>query len=328
MSNNTIEAYGDVNIMNGLINGTIEGEFIDDRLEDIKDYAFRGCTKLTAVSLPFVRTISNYAFAGCASLSSVSMPKLTGFGTYDGYMFQNCTSLTDVDFPMLEKLPSSMFDGCTNLVSVNAPKAKSIEKYVFAGCNNVKEVNAPLVTTITANAFQNVCDMLEVANFPNCTTINGSSAFEGKTKLTAADFRSLKTVTDYTFRNCTALESVNIDAAQIVNQYAFYGCTSLKQIRIPYHAVTQIRPYAFGNCSNLVALVFSHYLCANLNDVSALSGTPIASGTGYIYVPAALVDTYKAATNWSTYADQFRALEDYTVDGTTTGELDETKIAA
>lgn len=50
------------------------------------------------------------------------------------------------------------------------------------------------------------------------------------------------------------------------------------------------------------------------------------SGTGYIYVPRALVDTYKAATNWSTIADQFRALEDYTVDGTITGELDESKI--
>ena len=55
-------------------------------------------------------------------------------------------------------------------------------------------------------------------------------------------------------------------------------------------------------------------------------GTPIASGTGYIYVPSTLVETYKTATNWSTFANQFRALEDYTVDGTTTGELDESKI--
>ena len=57
-----------------------------------------------------------------------------------------------------------------------------------------------------------------------------------------------------------------------------------------------------------------------------LKNTPIASGTGYIYVPAALVDSYKAATNWSNFAAQFRALEDYTVDGTTTGALDPTKI--
>ena len=55
-------------------------------------------------------------------------------------------------------------------------------------------------------------------------------------------------------------------------------------------------------------------------------------GTGYIYVPKALLSDddatkdYRRATNWSTYADQFRALEDYTVDGTITGELDPSKI--
>ena len=39
--------------------------------------------------------------------------------------------------------------------------------------------------------------------------------------------------------------------------------------------------------------------------------TVIASGTGYVYVPSALVNSYKSATNWSTYADQIRAIEDY-----------------
>jgi hypothetical protein len=32
---------------------------------------------------------------------------------------------------------------------------------------------------------------------------------------------------------------------------------------------------------------------------------------GYIYVPKALIEDYKVATNWSTFADQFRAIEDY-----------------
>ena len=52
----------------------------------------------------------------------------------------------------------------------------------------------------------------------------------------------------------------------------------------------------------------------------------IESGTGYIYVPSALIDSYKTAKNWSSHAAQFRALEDYTVDGTVTGAIDETKI--
>jgi hypothetical protein len=47
------------------------------------------------------------------------------------------------------------------------------------------------------------------------------------------------------------------------------------------------------------------------NKTNIFASTPIASGTGYIYVPAALVDSYKGATNWSTYAAQIRAIEDY-----------------
>ena len=50
---------------------------------------------------------------------------------------------------------------------------------------------------------------------------------------------------------------------------------------------------------------------ATLRNISALSSTPIKYGAGYIYVPATLVDTYKAATNWSTYANKIRAIEDY-----------------
>lgn len=33
--------------------------------------------------------------------------------------------------------------------------------------------------------------------------------------------------------------------------------------------------------------------------------------TGYIYVPKALIEDYKIATNWSVYADRFRAIENY-----------------
>jgi hypothetical protein len=89
---------------------------------------------------------------------------------------------------------------------------------------------------------------------------------------------------------------------------------------------------AFKRITNLVALVIRGDTICTMEVTSAISDCPIASGTGYIYVPRALLsDTdetkdYRRATNWSTFAAQFRALEDYTVDGTTTGELDETKI--
>jgi hypothetical protein len=73
-------------------------------------------------------------------------------------------------------------------------------------------------------------------------------------------------------------------------------------------------------------------VCA-LKNTSAFTNSSIASGTAYVYVPAAQLSDadetkdYRRATNWSSLATQFRALEDYTVDGTITGELDLGKVA-
>lgn len=76
--------------------------------------------------------------------------------------------------------------------------------------------------------------------------------------------------------------------------------------------ITTIGAYAFNGCSALTTLILRNPdSVVTLTNTNALSGTPIASGTGYIYVPSVLVDSYKAATNWSTYAERFRAIEDY-----------------
>ena len=50
---------------------------------------------------------------------------------------------------------------------------------------------------------------------------------------------------------------------------------------------------------------------STLSASNAFGNSAIAKGTGYIYVPYALLEQYKVATNWATYANQFRAIEDY-----------------
>ena len=149
---------------------------------------------------------------------------------------------------------------------------------------------------------------------------------------------------DYAFYNCTALSVVDVPNVESVGGYAFaFGqlvsvtlpkitelgydalrnCASLTMVDMPI--VKLIRNSAF-RYTNLTTLLLRANAVVTLHNTGAFGGTPLESGTGYIYVPRALVDSYKTATNWSTYAAQFRALEDYTVDGTTTGELDQTKI--
>ena len=95
---------------------------------------------------------------------------------------------------------------------------------------------------------------------------------------------------------------MDLPAATSIGTNAFYGCSSLTTVALP--AVTSIGAGALRNCSALTSLTLPKNQVATLSNISALQGTPIASGTGYIYVPDNLVDQYKAATNWATYANQ------------------------
>ena len=106
-------------------------------------------------------------------------------------------------------------------------------------------------------------------------------------------------------------------------QNSFNYCERLTLLDLPN--LINISLQSFER-TNLTTLILRSDTMCKLSAVNALSYTPIMRKTGYIYVPASLIDSYKSATNWSTYANQFRAIEDYTVDGTITGELDETKI--
>lgn len=54
---------------------------------------------------------------------------------------------------------------------------------------------------------------------------------------------------------------------------------------------------------------------------SAVHTDSAGGGTGYIYVPSALVSAYKAANNWSLFSNSIRAIEDYSDDGTVDGDI-------
>lgn len=154
----------------------------------------------------------------------------------------------------------------------------------------------------------------------------GDYAFYNCLQLTTADFPVTKSIGLYAFRGCSQLTTADFPIATSIGNGVLYNCSKLTTADFP--AVTSIEMYAFRGCSKLNALALRSQSLCSLSNSNAILGTPISSGTGYIYVPSSLVDTYKSETNWSTYATQFRALEDYTVDGTITGELDADKIGA
>lgn len=92
--------------------------------------------------------------------------------------------------------------------------------------------------------------------------------------------------------------------------YTFNVCQALQKVVFPVFTGT-ITDASFNSCRNLETVVLGADTVCNLGSSNVFNGTKIKSGTGYIYVKRALIDAYKAATNWSTYAAQFRAIEDY-----------------
>ena len=125
----------------------------------------------------------------------------------------------------------------------------------------------------------------------------------------------------YAFYNVVYMTGVNLPMATTIDQFAFGGCPRI--VTVDLASVTNIGSAAFLNNYSLTALIIRSDTVATMPIANVLGGSSHFEGSanaqwnpngdkdGYIYVPRALVDSYKAATNWSTYADQIRAIEDY-----------------
>ena len=110
----------------------------------------------------------------------------------------------------------------------------------------------------------------------------------------------------FAFQGLKKLAKVDLPAATIINDYAFNGCTALTTVDL--YAATSIGDRAFYNCKKLNSMIIRSETMCTLSNTNAFTNTP---GSSYIYVPSALLESYRAATNWSTYAARFRAIEDY-----------------
>lgn len=257
-------------------------------------------------------------YTGLGTVNVSVVPTGDGNDVVDSLIDRSITEITS----NVTSIGEYTFNSCSQLTTANFPLVKSFGNYAFYNCSKLTTVNFPIATSIGEYVFQN-CSKLTTADFPLVTNI-GTYAFNGCTALTTADFPLVTSTGGTIFGNCSSLTTANFPAITSVEAYTFYKCSNLTTVDFPL--VTSINIQAFRGCSKLTTLILRSETMATLGGTSVFTDTPIASGTGYIYVPSALVSSYQSATNWSTYSARFRALEDYTVDGTISGELDWDKI--
>ncbi len=122
--------------------GGKEGEYnVPDSVEDIEDYSFYGCQKLTNVVIAnAVTQIGTYAFYACENLCSVTIGNsVEGIGSY---AFYECSKLSNLSLPDTLRYigPCAFCD--VALTEVTIPElVESIGVWAFSGCLDLREIN-------------------------------------------------------------------------------------------------------------------------------------------------------------------------------------------
>lgn len=173
------------------------------------------------------------------------------------------------------------FLGCQALTAIDLPNATQVKRNAFETCSRLQTINLPKVTEFDRGVFFN--SAIQQADFPLVTTI-GTECFNMATNLTSANLPLITALPADAFR------SSSIRTAD-------------------FSAVTNINRTAFTDCKSLETLIIRTPSVCVISDISvALRGSKIAAGTGYIYVPDNLVDSYKTATNWVALANQIKPI--------------------
>ena len=109
---------------------------------------------------------------------------------------------------------------------------------------------------------------------------------------------------------CQALEEAVFPKVSTVNSGVFNYCTNLTKIDLG-GAITRLSSAFMAYANKVTALILRGVTTVPTLGSTTFNNTAIKSGTCYVYVPKELEATFKVASNWSTYASQIRAIEDY-----------------
>lgn len=153
---------------------------------------------------------------------------------------------------------------------------------------------------------------LATVSLPNATTLP-KQAFYQATALHTAYTPNIQSCAINAFAGCRALEYFiqNKYECEYEGWYTFQDCSNIAKVDIRPTSSSSFMT-TFNSCFALETIIIRCETgVPQAYDNLGLNSTLIASGTGYIYVPQATIESFRSATNWSDYADKMRAIEDY-----------------
>jgi hypothetical protein len=287
--------------------------------------AFYGCTALEEITLPDnVTTIqegtTNYsAFRSCTALKKVIARGVTYVGRG---AFYGCNSLEDldIDWSKVTHIGTDIMNGCDTLFfeHLNLESLTSMHYNALKGVR-VRRLNLGKLTALPTSSsnYVNYGDksVLEKIDIPEGVTAIPSYSFYQYSVLSSINFDNIVEVGSYALEGVAVSKMIFSDGFTKIGLRGASKNTALTLVDFP-STTTSIGDSSFVYCSALATVICRATTPPSLVNnafgagVSTAAQTPIALGTGVIYVPDASLEAYKGATNWVNYADRIHPLSE------------------
>lgn len=152
---------------------------------------------------------------------------------------------------------------------------------------------------VRSRGYQGLCTLDSVkesfeSSIP-CTVMDKNSIMINK-NVAAVRLPTLPALMPFAFNNFKNLRYIDLGETSVIYNWSIVNCYELNTVILRSPTVVSVKR-----------------LSSVINPFDALHGTDVSSkyDEGYLYVPAALVDSYKSNSSWSHLKDYIRAIEDY-----------------
>lgn len=297
---------------------------LPNTLNDTGISLFYRCVALEECVMPSsIKHIRACAFYGCSSLVKCNIPE--SLTSIDGKAFCNCTSLEieDLSLPNLETLGQNAFYGVkikkiSNLGKITVLQKEQEAEQIFGNKSYLESIVLPnSLTTIKDNALYGYSNA--TCNLPQSITTLGQTCLRKMTKLAVdVDLPNLTACSAGVFSQSgiTSIKDLGgITAIPTTGDYTrgfCYSCSNLEYVVLS-NKIASIGNCAFQQCIKLKDVVLQATTPPQMGN-RVFDSTPIASGTGFIYVPDESVTAYQEATNWSSYASRIKGISELPID--------------
>ena len=192
-------------------------------------------------------------------------------------------------------------DSSVNLNAVHTYADFGVYEIVVGGSITIPN-NNQIITCESSKGYYVQRRLIRRIYIPSTISDIGQYKLQNATLLEKATIKNTGEIKGYVFGDCGGLKEIIIDGPTSIATRAFGGARCACKVDVG-STVTFIGQSAFDN----VKAYEWHFRPTTPPTLEAGNAFNATEGSAVFYVPAASVDAYKTAANWSSYASRIQA---------------------